>query len=76
MTRKLDIDDLPLCKWRIERCEKALDDLKWAAFELKVAGAMRAHARVAGCRKSVQGALNHARARYNEARRKAEGGTS
>lgn len=71
MARKLETDNVAACKRRMERCEKALDDVKWAAFELKVAGAKRAHARVAGCKKSVMGALNHARARYRAAERKA-----
>lgn len=72
MARKLETADVAMCRRRMERCEKALDDLKWAVFELKQAGAKRAHARVAACLKSVKGAANHARARFRAAERKAE----
>jgi hypothetical protein len=51
----------------MEGCEKALDNLKWAAFELKLAGARRAHAYVLRAKKSAQGAYNHARARWRTA---------
>lgn len=67
MSRPLETSNEPECRRRMERCEKALDDLKWAAFELKLAGAKRAHAYTLRARKSAQGAYNHARMRWRTA---------
>lgn len=72
MPRKLEIDNVDDAYWRMRDCERALAAVMTVRQYLHAARAPQALRYARRLHKSVQGAVNHARARHRAAQRKCE----
>lgn len=72
MARKLEIADVDKARQRFADTVQAQRSLNDAAAYLYAAGAMQTLRRVRAAKKSMQGAVNHARMRFRTAQRVAE----
>lgn len=69
MARKLETDDEADARWRLLYCTAARDAVGAAIQYLQDARAPQALKRVRALKKSLQGAVNHARRRHRAAQR-------